>query len=645
MQIHELNNFSGTLGSGSYLAIDDGNDTGKISKTQLFAATEARIDNIIAGPAPSAEEIVDARLGDDGVTYPSLGDAIRDQFSDVKSALNDIEENTDNLWTFGDTGSFVRNKNYASYALAKGEYTIGALVTSTDADSTTTSMVFTYSDSTTEFVNFNRNKWMLRQVTLSKNVVSVQFYASNNWSHSSGDTASWSNILILKGAYSEVPTYIPYKTAVDYEIRDRFGSEKSSCIIASGFYRDNIMEHNGRYILMKSEDGVNFSILNIALPSNVVAYDASAIIEYGGYFIFAEKGPINSAYTIQFFATKDFKTWVESHVPFPDDFQGKANSAIAFYVDNGNLYISWSAEYQNISDVWYQLPHYMKLSFSDGVISSDGTYNDIAIGNSANNDSYIDPFVLIAENAYYVAIKNEITKRIELYKGESLSSLTMIMNPKGTLVEAPSIVFNDKTRTMTLYGSGHSLGTVINDALLYVSFRLLGSSSETHNYGETIWNLAEYRSLYRIRHPYCLIASQATQNYLDGYSTVPAPNYPENLTIECEQRNDGAFYLSGDYVLEQFVAHPRVRYIITSATTSDFNTDMKLIPLANQPCQIVVKPNSYNIGFDFDGSEWGDYENKHFSASNINVPFKVNFEQIDDGVWCADYAVVDNFIS
>lgn len=87
MQIHELNNFTGTLGSGSYLAIDDGNDTGKISKTQLFAATEARIDNIIAGPAPSAEEIVDARLGDDGVTYPSLGDAIRDQVGDLKSDL------------------------------------------------------------------------------------------------------------------------------------------------------------------------------------------------------------------------------------------------------------------------------------------------------------------------------------------------------------------------------------------------------------------------------------------------------------------------------------------------------------------------------------------------------------------------------
>ena len=92
MQIHELNNFTGTLGSGAYLAVDDGNDTGKLSTQQLLSATEARIDNIIAGPAPSAEEIVDARLGADGVTYPSLGDAIRDQVSDLKDDISVLDD-------------------------------------------------------------------------------------------------------------------------------------------------------------------------------------------------------------------------------------------------------------------------------------------------------------------------------------------------------------------------------------------------------------------------------------------------------------------------------------------------------------------------------------------------------------------------
>ena len=91
MNIHELNNFTGTLGSGAYLAIDDGTDTGKISSQGLLAATEARIDNIIAGPAPSAEEIVDARLGADGVTYASLGAAIRGQ---VEGLNDDIQYRT-----------------------------------------------------------------------------------------------------------------------------------------------------------------------------------------------------------------------------------------------------------------------------------------------------------------------------------------------------------------------------------------------------------------------------------------------------------------------------------------------------------------------------------------------------------------------
>lgn len=114
MQIHELNNFTGTLGSGSYLAIDDGNDTGKISKTQLFAATEARIDNIIAGEAPSAEEIVDARLGDDGVVYPSLGDAIRDQFSDVKSDLSNVKKSIDYIYLVNDPAKVQYVNQYSA---------------------------------------------------------------------------------------------------------------------------------------------------------------------------------------------------------------------------------------------------------------------------------------------------------------------------------------------------------------------------------------------------------------------------------------------------------------------------------------------------------------------------------------------------
>ena len=93
MQIHELNNYSGSLGD-AYLAADNGSDTGKMKTTALTDPLNARIDNIIAGTAPSAAEIVDARLGADGVTYPSLGAAIRDQVTDLKSDLVDLTDKT-----------------------------------------------------------------------------------------------------------------------------------------------------------------------------------------------------------------------------------------------------------------------------------------------------------------------------------------------------------------------------------------------------------------------------------------------------------------------------------------------------------------------------------------------------------------------
>lgn len=107
MQIHELNNYSGDLDLGAYLAVDNGNDTGKVSakaltnevSRALVAAEEelnARIDNIIAGgTAPSAAEVTDARLGAallGSIAYPSLGAAIRGQATLLKNELNNSVE-------------------------------------------------------------------------------------------------------------------------------------------------------------------------------------------------------------------------------------------------------------------------------------------------------------------------------------------------------------------------------------------------------------------------------------------------------------------------------------------------------------------------------------------------------------------------
>lgn len=116
MQIHELDKFTGSLGSNSFLAVDNGSDTGKLSINDLLANTNetiedldtnlnARIDNIITpGSAPSASEVVDARLGEYGTLYSTLGGAIRGQISSLSSL-------TPNLLTLKPTAT-VKNVQF-----------------------------------------------------------------------------------------------------------------------------------------------------------------------------------------------------------------------------------------------------------------------------------------------------------------------------------------------------------------------------------------------------------------------------------------------------------------------------------------------------------------------------------------------------
>ena len=83
MQIHELNAFLGALNAGTFLAVDDGDDTGRLSIEALLRTVNERIDHIITSPAPTEQEIIDARRGWNEVVYGSLGTAIRSQVKQI----------------------------------------------------------------------------------------------------------------------------------------------------------------------------------------------------------------------------------------------------------------------------------------------------------------------------------------------------------------------------------------------------------------------------------------------------------------------------------------------------------------------------------------------------------------------------------
>lgn len=110
MQIHELNSYNGNVNE-AYLLVDNGTDTGKILTNKLLENVNNeiqdannRIDNLISGVTVDSE-VIDARVGENGKTYSSLGAAIRGQVSSINKKINPLYIKTDNLLDFGYIGN------------------------------------------------------------------------------------------------------------------------------------------------------------------------------------------------------------------------------------------------------------------------------------------------------------------------------------------------------------------------------------------------------------------------------------------------------------------------------------------------------------------------------------------------------------
>ena len=94
-----------------------------------------------------------------------------------------------------------------------GTYTCSAVIDSTDVESASCLMLFYYSDSTTKEVYITREPEVrvFKTAELAKEATRVRIYASEGYSMSSGDTATYSMIQIEAG--DQMTAYEPY----DYE--------------------------------------------------------------------------------------------------------------------------------------------------------------------------------------------------------------------------------------------------------------------------------------------------------------------------------------------------------------------------------------------------------------------------------------------
>lgn len=139
---------------------------------------QAQINEIIAptGEAPSAAEVENARIGADNYVYPTLGDAIRDQISDVKTVLNHLNGQAI-TWI---DGAFIREsgaRESASYSYT--DYIalpLGAIVYLRTFMSTLARVCFYDADKhfITEYANASENPEYVLDITLPTNAAYVR---------------------------------------------------------------------------------------------------------------------------------------------------------------------------------------------------------------------------------------------------------------------------------------------------------------------------------------------------------------------------------------------------------------------------------------------------------------------------------------
>lgn len=216
-----------------------------------------------------------------------------------------------NLLNYG-TKSFTTYYQEYGLNIPSGTYTFSAKITSSDSNSTI-SRIYFYNSSGTSlgYLNLDRNTRASQTITINDTIDRITLYASYDYSSSSGDTATYEDIMLNEGT-TALP-YEPYGTD-EWYIKKNIVKEVLDGTEVGTNYTNGVLYNN-------NEGTLNYT-LNQIVYSNYFNYGGTATNTSGAYN--------NGNNTISLHATDkhtyyirndnltslaDWKTWLGTNKP------------------------------------------------------------------------------------------------------------------------------------------------------------------------------------------------------------------------------------------------------------------------------------------------------------------------------------------
>lgn len=256
---------------------------------------------------------------------------------DISSRINAkmakiTSEDTYNIWPTENTFTFTQNRNITGLNIPIGDYVLSAKITSSDVDATTCLVAIRSADKPDGAVastQMSRGSYVYWSFHLDYNCNEVRFFASKDSGNSSGDTATFENVMLVRG--TEERLFAPPVSPVDYVARDiaeRLGHNDTKI----AFFGDSIV-----YSALKtvSNSGTSFVIsqANPSLPGVISTELHCTVDNYGvsgaGYKV-APSGGMN---IYDYMQTIDLSTYTHVMILAGDNDSSVGETGIGTYQD------------------------------------------------------------------------------------------------------------------------------------------------------------------------------------------------------------------------------------------------------------------------------------------------------------------------